>query len=254
MIDDEADDRLRGALRDLIPDYTGPVDPLPRVVATVRRRRVRQRSLLAVGAAGLASVLAAAVLAGPALLAGGGTDLQAASSGESPGPVPSASGGQRPPDPEPTVFEVATGTIKGVTWSIGSTTPGSATRRCLISDDRIFSRDAVCFSEWKGPEPAWTEDAVRGAGLTVTRVAGVTPSGVTTVRVRYTDGGTVLAPARRTPTDPSIRFFGSVVEGTVGVRDVTLLDATGTALGPPATDPGLPECRTRPDALCAEPK
>ena len=35
----EPDAEFRGALRDLIPDYTGPADPVPRIVARVRRRR-----------------------------------------------------------------------------------------------------------------------------------------------------------------------------------------------------------------------
>ena len=85
------DDSLREALRDLIPDYSGPVDPVPRVSATVRRRRSRQRTLLAVAGSGLVAVLALAL---PALLVprGGSGGVPAAAPGAPPGPVPSASG------------------------------------------------------------------------------------------------------------------------------------------------------------------
>src|SRR4051794_41510651 len=96
----EPDDALRDALRDLIPDYTGPADPVARVVATVRRRRVRRRALLAVGGTGLAAMLALVV---PALVlspAGGGLPAAAPDPPEPPAPAP-APGTRVPAVPSP---------------------------------------------------------------------------------------------------------------------------------------------------------
>ena len=236
----EGDDALRGVLRDLIPGYTGPVDPLPRVVASVRRRRVRQRTLLAVGSAGAAAVVA---LGAPVLVAAGPAGGQAAAPG---GAAPSATPGALPP--EPTVFPVAEGSVGAARWAIGSVSLESGSARCLTSDDDLFTQDTVCFPAWKGGPVTWAGQALP----TVTRVVGVAPVGTASVRVRFTDRPAVTVAAVRTPTDPAGRFFGLVVAGAPTVRDVTAVRADGTALGPPVGDPGAPACVPGPTIACAE--
>ena len=235
------DDAFRAALRDLIPDYTGPDDPLPRVIATVRRRRVRQRTLLAVGGTGLAAVLA---LAAPALL------------------LPGHDGGVRaaapfdptaPKVPLPPVRPVAAGVVDGADWAIGSTTLGSGARRCLVSDDDVSNLQVTCFDDWTaGAAVTWASDPLSDKDLTVTRVTGVAPAGTATVRVRLRSAAPLALPVRATATDRSARFFGTVLPGTVAVLDVTALDAAGTPLGPPVPDPGH-ACRSDVHRACAPP-
>jgi hypothetical protein len=236
----EGDDALRGVLRDLIPDYTGPVDPLPRVVASVRRRRVRQRTLLAVSSAGAAAVVALGV---PALIAAGPAGGQAAApGGADPSGLPAA------PRPEPPVFPVASGSVGPAAWAIGSVNLEAGSQRCLTSDDDLFSKDTACFTTWKAGSPVtWNAQVLP----TVTRVVGVAPAGTATVRVRFTDRAAATVAAVRTPTDPAARFFGLVLVGDPTVRDVTALRADGTALGPPVAEPGAPACVPGPTVACA---
>jgi hypothetical protein len=249
-----SDDALREALRDLIPDYTGPVDPLPRVVASVRRRRSRQRTLLVVGSAGLAAVLA---VAAPALLLPGRTGgVQSAAPYQPDGPpAPPASGDVgRPAPAPPPVYLVAAGTIHGADWAIGTTTQSPGARRCLYSDDAVFARETVCFDDWKaGAAVTWNAQPLADKGLPVTRVVGVAPAGTAAVRVQPATGGSLTLPVTSTATDRTARFFGTVLPGTVAVRTVTALDATGTAVGRPVTDPGY-TCHAGPRVACAPPK
>jgi hypothetical protein len=245
----ETDGALRDALRDLIPDYTGPVDPLPRVVATVRRRRVHQRTLLAVGGAGLAVVLA--VVAPAALLPAPSGGIQVAGPGLDDPPVPSASGVTGPPAPAREVYRVAAGTVYGADWAIGSTSYTADARLCLVSDDDVSGREVVCFDGWTAGDPVtWSAQRLDDKGLTVTRIAGVAPAGTTTVRVRLATGAPQTLAATPTATDRDARFFGLVLPGTVAVRDITALDAAATALGPPVTDPGY-SCRPGSNVGCA---
>lgn len=236
-----SDDTLRDALRDLIPDYTGPLDPVPRVFASVRRRRVRQRTLLAVSSAVLAAVVALVVPA--LLLPGHSAGLQSAA----------------PYDPTaakvalPTVYPVAAGTVDGADWAIGSTTLAPGARRCLLSDDDVSNLETTCFDEWKaGGAVTWAAGSLSDKGFAVTRLTGVAPAGTATVRVRLATGGPLTLDVHTTPTDRAARFFGDVLPGTVVVRDVTALDAAGTALGPPVTDPGN-VCRSDADRVCTTP-
>src|ERR1700761_6841247 len=121
----EPEDALRGALRDLLPDYVGPADPMTRVAVGVRRRRVRQRSLLTAGAAGIAAVLA---LSTPLLLTGGGA-APAAAPGGAVGPVPTATGHVAPPASDPVPEPVAYGRGDGVRWAVGSAHPAPGPAR-----------------------------------------------------------------------------------------------------------------------------
>jgi hypothetical protein len=245
----EPDEELRGALRDLIPDYTGPVDPVPRIAARVRRRRIRRRTLFTVGGTGLAAVLA---LVAPALLlpAATGGGLPAANPGQSAPPIPAPSGHPAAPTPEPPVYRVAAGTVHGVAWTIGSTTLSPGARRCLQVDDAVVAPDTACFDAWTaGARVTWAAVPVTDRGRSVTWIAGVSPGPA--VRVRLTDGGSRTVPAVRTATDATARFFGLVLAGTVTVRDVTALDAARRELGQPVTDPGSP-CRPGPNAACVE--
>lgn len=236
-----SDDALREALRDLIPDYTGPVDPVPRVLASVRRRRGRRRTLLAVSGAGMAVVLA---LVAPALLLPGHRGgVQAAAPYD-----PSA-----PKVPLPPVHPVAAGVVEGADWAIGSTTLAPGARRCLVSDDDVSNLQVTCFDEWKPGTPVtWAADPLSDKGVQVTRITGVAPAGTVSVRVRLESGAPLTLDVRRTATDPAARFFGDVLPGTVVVRDVTALDRAGTALGPAVPDPGH-VCTSIPYRACAPP-
>lgn len=240
----EPDEQLRDALRDLIPGYTGPTDPLPRVVASVRRRRARQRALLTAGGAGLA---AAAVLAAPAMLASttGGT-VQA---GVQPAPVVSG-----PPAPDPRMHPVAAGTVGGAAWSTGSVGIGPGARRCLSSDDELATGEVLCFDAWKGAGASWAAVPSSPGAVRATRVVGVAGRDAAAVRVRFADGDAVTAWAVGTPTDPAVRFFALAAAGTRTVRSVTLLTAAGRPIGAPVTDPGTDPCHPGPDSACAAPK
>jgi hypothetical protein len=244
----EPDSEFRGALRDLIPDYTGPADPMPQIVARVRRRRVRQRTLLAVGGTGLAAVLA---LLAPVLLLPAPAGLPAAYPGESAPPIRPPSGGVAAPRPEPPVYPVASGVVDGMRWAIGSTSVSAGARRCLRSDGGAFARDTVCFDGWTAGAPVtWASLPVTGGRSRVTSIAGVSPGPA--VRIRLTDGSAKLVVARRTATDRAARFFGVVLAGSVTVRDVTVLDAAFRPIGAPVRDPGSP-CRPGPSVGCADP-
>jgi hypothetical protein len=244
----EPDAEFRGALRDLIPDYTGPADPMPRILARVRRRRARQRTLVAVGGTGLAVVLA---LLAPMLLLPSPAGLPTASPGGSAPPIPPPSGPVAAPRPEPPVYPVASGVVEGMPWAIGSTSVSAGARRCLRSDGAAFARDTVCFDGWTAGSPVtWAILPVRGGRFTVTSIAGVAPG--PTVRVRLADGSEHFLPARPTATDRAARFFGVVLAGSVTVRDVTVLDAAGHPIGVAVRDPGS-ACRPGPTVACGEP-
>lgn len=233
------DDAFRDALRDLIPDYAGPQDPMPRVAARVRRRRVRQRTLFSVGAAGLAAVLA---LAGPFLL------------------LPGRSGGAQsaapytpdvgPTEPAPVVYPVVAGEIDGAHWAIGTTTVSPGARRCLVSDDDVFWHELTCFDDWRaGAAVTWNAQQLADRGLAVTRVVGVAPAGAAAVRVRLGTGAPLVLDVRATPTDGAARFFGIALKGAATVRDVTALDAAGRAIGRPVADTRF-VCPRTPGADC----
>jgi hypothetical protein len=244
----EPDPEFRGALRDLIPDYTGPSDPMPQIAARVRRRRARRRTLIAVGGSGLAVVLA---LLAPVLLLPSPAGLPAAYPGESAPPIPPQSGPQPAARPDPPVYPVASGVIDGMSWAIGSTSVSAGARRCLRSDGAAFVRDTVCFDDWSAGAPVtWAVLPVTGERGTVTSIAGVSPGPA--VRIRLSDGSARFVPAKRTATDRVARFFGVVLAGSVTVRDVTVLDATGHPIGAPVGDPGSP-CRPGPSVGCAAP-
>jgi hypothetical protein len=240
---DATDGALREALRDLIPDYTGPVDPVPRVFASVRRRRVRQRTLLAVSGAGMAVVLA---LAAPALLLPGhdGGVRSAAPYG------PAA----RHEGPALTVHPVAAGLVDGADWAIGSTTVAAGARRCLFSDDDVSVAELTCFDDWKAGAPvSWDANTLSDKGVEVTRITGVAPARTASVRVRLEAAAPLTLEVRSTPTDRAARFFGDVLPGTATVLDVTALDAAGAPLGPPVAPPGS-VCRSNAYRVCAPPK
>ena len=249
----EPDDALRDALRDLIPDYTGPADPVARVVATVRRRRVRRRALLAVGGTGLAAMLALVV---PALVlspAGGGLPAAAPDRPDPPTPSPvPVTGVAAVPSPGAPVVPVASGTVDGAAWSVASSAFGPGVQLCVISDDEVSRMQVACFDGWTAGDPVtWVAQHWSDRGPRVTRIAGVAPAGTATVRIRLASGsGPLTIPVRQTATDPAARFFGVFQPGTVAVRDVTALDAAGRALGPPAKE-APHSCTPGPDAGCA---
>ncbi|HEV7656101.1 MAG TPA: hypothetical protein VGP36_15405 [Mycobacteriales bacterium] len=245
------DDSLREALRDLIPDYSGPVDPVPRVFATVRRRRSRQRTLLAVAGSGLVAVLALAL---PALLVprGGSGGVPAAAPGAPPGPVPSASGALGSPAPEPPVYPIASGTLAGAYWAVGTVSLGPGARLCAVSDDDLSRSEVVCFDGWKaGAAPAFAVQPLADRGVAVTRVAGIASAATVHVLVRRAGGEPLTLTAKQTATEPDARFFAVVLPGTVAVRSVTALDAAGETLGQPVPDPGISCPPPQPDVACA---
>ena len=253
----EQDGQLRDALRDLIPGYTGPEDPLPRVVASVRRRRTRQRVLLAVGGAGTA---AAVMLAGPVLLVptgDGGT--RAGSAPPAPAPavpaptVPAPTGTPGTPGPAPQVFPVAEGTVDGVGWRTGSVRVGPGATRCVFSDDALGDDELLCFHTWDGTGADWEAVKSRPGAVRATRLIGVTVPEATTVRIRLDDGAVVTADAVAAPFDGRADFFAVAVPGTRTVRSVTLLDRAGRQVGPVLTGPGTAPCRPGPNVARAVP-
>jgi hypothetical protein len=244
----DPDVEFRGALRDLIPDYVGPADPVPQIAARVKRRRARQRTLLAVGGTGLAVVLA---LLAPILLLSSTSGLPTAYPGGSAPPVPPPSGPVPPPTPEPPVYPVASGVVDGMPWAIGSTSVSAGARRCLRSAGAAFTRDTVCFDGWTAGAPVtWATLPVRDGRVTVTSIAGVAPGPA--VQIRFADGSVRRIPALLTATDRFARFFGVVLAGSVTVQDVTVLDAGGHPVGAAVRDPGAP-CRPSPSVACADP-
>ncbi len=237
------DGELLLALRDLIPDYRGPVDPLPRVGASIRRRRARRRALLAVGSAAAAAVLLAGV---PAVLGGIGPLDGSLPAGDLP-----TAGPEEPLAPPP-VHRVNQGVAAGSRWQVGSTTPGGTARRCLLTEGDGFGRDLACFDDWRPAGPTgWHAVVVRVDGRPVTRVIGVTPDGAARVRVRLATGDPVELPAVRTPTDAAARFFAVVLAGDRPVRSVTAVGPDGSPLEPPVTTPARMTCRPAPDNACA---
>jgi hypothetical protein len=238
-----SDDAFREALRDLIPDYTGPVDPVPRVFASVRRRRIRQRTLLAVGGAGMAVVLA---VAAPALLLPGrGGGAQSAA------PYDPSADSFTPPF---AVHPVAAGVVDGADWAIGSTTLEPGARRCLFSNDDVSTAALTCFDGWKpGAAVTWSAVSFADKGPKVTQITGVAPTGTASVRIRIKAAEPRTLPVTSNSTDRTARFFGEVLPGTVVVLDVTALDDSGSALGDPVADPGH-ACTSTPYQVCAPPK
>lgn len=249
LIGSDPPDALRTALRDLIPDYDGPADPLPRVGVSIRRRRSRRRALFAVGSAAAAVVLVTGV---PAVVGGlGPTGGLPAGSPSGGGP---ASAGPASPLPPPPVYRVDDGVVAGSRWQVSSTTAGGGARRCLLTQGGGFDRDLVCFGSWRAGQPAsWYADVVRLDGRPVTRVTGVAPAGAASVVVRLGPTRTVEASAVRTPTDPVARFFAVLVAGDAPVRSVAARRPDGTALGVPVTVPAEPSCRQTRDNACAAP-
>ena len=248
----ESDGQLRDALRDLIPGYTGPADPLPRVVASVRRRRTRQRVLLAVAGTGTA---AAVVLAGPALLLPTGAVTGAGSAPPVPAvPAPTASGLPGLPAADPPVFPVNSGTVAGAAWATGSVRLASGARRCLRSDDALGTAEVLCFDFWKGAGASWAAVGSQPGAVPATRVVGVAAPAASWVRIAFADGAETTVAAVATPVDRTADFFAAAFSGTRTVRSVTLLDAARMPLGPALTDPGHDPCRPRHDAACAAPR
>jgi hypothetical protein len=243
---DPLDGAVRRALRDLIPDYSGPPDPLLRVRRSIRRRRARRRALLAVGSAAAVATLLAGV---PAILGAVGPDRgrTAPAAGR---PTPTG-----PPSPAPLVYPVGSGIAAGSAWRVGSTFPGGAARRCLLTDGAGFAGDLVCFDDRRPGDPlSWTELAVRAGSTPVVRVAGVAPAGTAEVSVRRADGSAVRVEAVATPTDPDVRFFATVLEGPLPVLSVTPLGADHTPVGAAVTEPAPLSCRPLPDNACASPQ
>jgi hypothetical protein len=156
---------------------------------------------------------------------------------------------------------VESGVVQGLSWRIGSTALTERDVRCLYGDDELFRRDVVCFSDWR-PElgSSWRVLTLPGSGgRPVTAVLGVAPAAVGPVpvgrvAVLLEDGTTVPARAVRTATDPQVRFFALVVDGTARVSSVTVLAATGAPLAAADTDADEPVgCTATANSACATP-
>lgn len=255
--DHRPDDDVGRSLRDLIPGYSGPADPLLRVGASIRRRRTRRRALLAVGSAATAAAMVAVLPSVvtsvvPVQVRGaqpGGPPERAAP------PVPASTASTSPGTAPPVVHPVAKGRVAGADWAVGSTSPGGGARRCLSSDDEVFVRDTVCFDAWRSGAPVtWAVQVIaRPGAAAVTRVVGVAPALVVEVAVLLADGEQRRVEAVATPTDPTARFFALVVGRQAAVRSVTPLGAGGVPLGPPVTAPGAATCKQSGVAACADP-
>jgi hypothetical protein len=248
------DDLLRESLRDLIPGYRSPGDPLARVTVSIRRRRARRRLLLALGSA--ASVVAIAGAA-PTLLDLARPGIGQHSSGPGPGPGPGADAGPSRTEAAtapPRLFPVARGTVDGAPWSVGSIRFSDQARRCLYADDKvIFNRAAWCFDDWRPGQPVtWgVVDAVR-PGADVTAVFGVASAPVEHLEVQLAGRPQQRVYTRRTGTDPQARFFALVVASPgLRVLSVASFAADGTAVDPIVMQPstGRP-CHVGADLLC----
>jgi hypothetical protein len=247
------DSGVRRTLRDLIPDYSGPPDPLLRVSISIRRRRSRRRALLAVGSAATAAALVAAVPAVLATVLAGNQWGGVPPAAGRPSPVPS--GVTAAPAPTPPAYPVNQGTVAGAAWRVVSTSPGGAARRCLLSDGGGLHRDTVCFDDWRRGDPlSWHLLVVRFGSTQVTRVTGVAPAGAAMVLVEVAGASPVWTKAVPTPTDSAVRFFATVLEGKAEIRSVTPMRDDRTPLGPPVTEPAAPSCWPAPDNACASPE
>jgi hypothetical protein len=238
------DDLIRESLRDLIPAYSGPPDPYPRVGATiVRRRRVHRRL---VAASAMAAVVAVAVGV-PALLRGVAPGR--------PGAVPAAgapsTGAGGPAVPMPAGELVTSGTLGGATWSVYEGPMSTDARRCLRADDAVFAGAAVCFDDWHpGEPPGWRQMTALHTGVTATAYFGVAPRTADLVKVVLSDGKTYPARAVRVAGEPAATFF-AVVAPRPGLVLVALhaYSSTGAELSgrpaPPRTsgcDPTIASC------------
>jgi hypothetical protein len=232
------DDVLRESLRDLIPDYQPSGDPFARVSASVRRRRARRRTLLAVGSAATVALFAAAV----PTLAG----LGRPPSGQGT-PGPHADGGplQTRPPPTLTVMSqsrlVEQDILGRAHWKVESKDLSAEARRCLVADDPVVFDDAAwCFDNWQPPPPGrpdwlvtWGVVEEVRPGADVTAVFGVAAAPVATVRVKLDDRTAYESvPTRQTATDPQVRFFAFVVKGSgAQVFSMTPLAGDETPMG-----------------------
>ena len=269
----EPADDLRDSLRDLLPDYRGPADPLAGVEAAVRRRRVRRQGWLAVAStAGAAAILACLptalgltqLTAGPApreSLVAGPDRAGAAVPGSVVADGSAHSGatsadGQGWPEPPLRGYRVASAEIGRTRWTFSSTSISTSARRCLYANDALFVRTLVCFDYWRpGAATTWTViESHQPKQLGASAVVGVAPARAASVVVLFSDGRPHRARAVRTGTDSTVRFFAVVWPATgLKIYSVTALDSAGRALHHPATDPHGRACEPQINLYCGKP-
>jgi len=201
------DDILRESLRDLIPDYQPSGDPFARVSASVRRRRARRRTLLAIGSAATVALIAAAV----PTLAG----LVRPPSGQGPAGTRADGPLQTRPPPTPVLQPhlVGQGPLGTAQWMVESRDLSAKARRCLVVDGpAVFDGAAWCFDDWQPGQPGQlvTWGVVR-SGAEATAVLGVADKTVFRVLVKLDDGTEKSVRTVATKTDPRVRFFAFVV-------------------------------------------
>jgi hypothetical protein len=242
------DDRIRESLRDLIPSYQGPADPAARVSAVIRRRRSRQRVLIAISSmAAVAAILFTVPLAtrgrgaGPAGLAGSAP----------PAGSPAARGSA--PVPVGPGRLVASGSVAAGRWTVRAVQLTSGARRCLQADDAVFQAAALCFDDWPpGGQVSWgTVDAVR-SGVPVTAVFGVAATTIGSVVVVLSDGRQRKVQAVANPDHPDTRFFALVAPAPqLTVQTVTTYTTDDMLAQFPTAASGSPACRPSADEPCA---
>jgi hypothetical protein len=235
------DDLIRESLRDLIPAYSGPVDPYARVGATIVRRRRTQRRLITVSA--MAAVVAVAIGV-PAVLRVSGPAAVTPGAATGGGPAPGASPGVAGPVPLPAGQVIATGTVGGARWSVTEGPMSTDAHRCLHADDAVFRGAAVCFDDWTPRRlVGWHRMVALQPGVAASAYFGVAPRGATRVKLVLSDGSTQQAYPVPVPGEPDAAFFAVVAARPgLGVLSVAAFDAANTPLQPPASDPRATGC------------
>lgn len=238
----QPDERIRDSLRDLIPGYQGPADPYTRVGVAIRRRRSRQRVLIAISSVAVLAVLAAVPLAIRGWLPGGATGSAAGSRRGGPVPVKVSQ-------------QVAAGTVAAGDWAVRAVQLNSGAKRCLYADDAVFQAAAICFDAWRaGGRVSWaTVDAIR-PGIPISAVFGVAASTVGSVIVLLSNNTQQTVRAMPSPDLPDTRFFALVIP-TAGltVRNISTMTADGTLAELAVSTSGTPPCRPTPTETCARP-
>ena len=262
----DPDEEIRASLRDPLPGYRGPADPMVRVGAAVRRhRRRRGQGWLTVLSAAtvVAAVAALPTVLGLSRTTGGTVPTAALSIGSAQtGGVAtgrgtaagSATPGQRSwPNPAPRVYRVNTAEVGTARWAFGSTSVSASAHRCLYADDALFVRTLVCFDYWRaGAATTWTTiESRQPKQLAATAVVGVAPAQAASVVVTFSDGRPHTARAIRTPTDRTARFFAVVWPATgLDLHSVVALDAAGHPLHRPTNDPHGRACEPELSLYC----
>ncbi|HVQ90588.1 MAG TPA: hypothetical protein VMU51_06100 [Mycobacteriales bacterium] len=239
------DERIRESLRDLIPGYQGPADPYTRVGVAIRRRRSRQRVLIAISTM---SAVVAVLIAVPLVLRG-------RPGGDAPAGSGRRAGGEAGPGPVGSGQQVAAGTNPAGAWTVRAVRLSSGAHRCLYADDVVFQQAALCFDDWpaKGPV-SWASVTAIRPEAPASAVFGVAATTIGSVIVVFSDGSQQTVPAVASPDEPDTRFFALVVNTPrLTVRNVTTLANDRTLVQLAVSRSATAACRPSRTDPCTRP-